>query len=106
MSKHSNCGCHTESTHSGHCQSSCGCHEKNNSTKSSCGCNEKHNSIHSSCGCSEKQNSIESSCGCGCSGAAKSAYNNQWASPASAKSEIEQCCKEKQEKTATNNQWS
>lgn len=49
---------------------------------------------HSKCGCHTKEkSSCESSCGCGCnSGAPKSAVNNQWASPASAKSEIENKC--------------
>ena len=64
---------------------------------------------HSNCGChTEGKNSCKSTCGCGCnSGAPKSAVNNQWASPASVKSTITDKCKcEKQEKTATNNQWS
>ena len=82
MSKHSNCGCHTESTHTCHSKSDCGCHEEHN-------------------------HSCHSECGCGCnSGAPKSAVNNQWASPASVKSTI--CDKytgEKKEKTETNNQW-
>lgn len=45
---------------------------------------------------------------CGCHGAEKSAVNNQWASPASVKSSVYDNCKcnKKQEKTATNNQWS
>mgnify|MGYP007120274602 CR=1 FL=1 len=65
-------------------------------------------SKHSNCGChTEGKNSCESTCGCGCnSGAPKSAVNNQWASPASVKSTITDKCKcDKNEKTATNNQW-
>lgn len=64
---------------------------------------------HSNCGChTDGKDSCKSTCGCGCnSGAPKSAVNNQWASPASVKSTITDKCKcEKQEKTATNNQWS
>ena len=64
---------------------------------------------HSKCGCHTKEkSSCESSCGCGCnSGAPQSAVNNQWASPAGVKVEnYKNCTCEKQEKTATNNQWS
>ena len=63
---------------------------------------------HSNCGChTEEKNTCNSTCGCGCnSGAPKSAVNNKWASPASVKSTITDKYKcEKQEKTATNNQW-
>lgn len=62
----------------------------------------------SSCGChTEGKDSCKSVCGCGCnSGAPKSAVNNQWASPASVKSTIDDKYKgEKKEKTSTNNQW-
>ena len=66
-------------------------------------------SKHSSCGChKDEENTCKSTCGCGCnSGAPKSAVNNQWASPAGVKVEnYKNCTCEKQEKTATNNQWS
>lgn len=62
----------------------------------------------SNCRCNKQnKHNTTSDCACGCSGAEKSAVNNQWASPASVKSSVYDNCKcnKKQEKTATNNQW-
>ncbi|WP_195986907.1 hypothetical protein [Clostridium sp. D53t1_180928_C8] len=49
---------------------------------------------HSECGChKDGSEKCTSSCSCGCSGAVKSAGNNQWASPASATSTVTDKCK-------------
>lgn len=49
---------------------------------------------HSECGChKDGSGKCTSSCSCECSGAVKSAGNNQWASPASATSTVTDKCK-------------
>lgn len=71
--------------------SNCECHTESNHT---CQCDKV------------ESHSCHSDCSCASSGAPKSEYNNQWASPAGVKAEVEECCKgKKKEKTATNNQW-
>ena len=50
-------------------------------------------SNNSNCGChKEGKEEHNSHTGCGCHEGQKTAVNNQWASPASAKSEIENNC--------------